>query len=1254
MLQIKDIHKEYRTGNLVQRALDGVSLSLRDNEFVAILGPSGSGKTTLLNIIGGLDRYDRGDLIINGISTKKYKDRDWDSYRNHTIGFVFQSYNLIPHQTVLANVELALTISGVSKSERRRRAKEALEKVGLGAQIHKKPSQMSGGQMQRVAIARALVNDPEILLADEPTGALDSDTSVQVMDLLQEVAKERLVVMVTHNPELAQLYATRIVTVKDGRILSDTDPFVIDSESMAPPVHKNMGKSSMSFFTALSLSFQNLKTKKARTLLTSFAGSIGIIGIALILSISNGVDKYITNMEEETLSEYPLQIQSTGVDLTSMMMGAATAQSGKKDGEVGVAQMVTNMFSKMNSNDLESLKVYLDSNESSISQYANSVEYTYSVSPQIFLENGKNIRQVNPDKSFSAMGLGSGSSNSIMSSTMSTDVFHEMPEDADLYKDQYDVKAGRWPENYKECVLVLTSQGDISDFLQYTLGLRDGKELDDMVQKFMAEEAVETPENEGPYTYDEILGKKFKLVNSTDYYEYDEEYKVWKDKSDNSSYMKKLVKNGEVLTIVGIVQPVEGATASMLTAGICYTPELTKHVIEKAASSEIVKQQLADEKINVFTGEEFGKEDNENSKFDMESLFSINADALQEAFQVDLSGFNMDLSSLSGLSSGLNVEMPDMPDMSALAGNINLDESSMPDLSKLIKLDDLDLDLSHMIDPEEILKNLPADQVPDMSQALKSVKFDFTEEKVTALLKEVLTGYQESIKDKPEADMDKMQAALKQYLTSKEMNERLCKDLQELVKNNVNVDMSSEKLIAVAVGLMNQYQEYAKANGITQTDVASILAFLSQGEIQQQIKEEAENLVKNSVTVNITTKQIRDLLMQDVVAAYPEYARNNSLPDPANLGTYFLEYMQTEDGQNRLMNGLMTLVDTSEVQTQFSQAMETYMKSMMTSFTDAIAKGIESKFTEIMEQVEKQLTKGIQTAMEQMIGNISSGMQEAMQSVMTSVSSSLTSAMSQAMSGLCGLGSGMGNMEDALSINPEAFAKAIQMNMNEDDLSELMMSLLSSENSSYDGNLKKLGYADLNVPGGINIYPKDFESKSEIVGILDQYNADMEAAGEDEKVITYTDLVGTLMSSVTNIVNIISYVLVAFVAISLVVSSIMIGVITYISVLERKKEIGILRAIGASRHNVSQVFNAETFIIGFCAGAMGIGITLLLLIPANSIIRSLADGVNVKAALPPVAAVVLIGLSVVLTLLGGLIPSRKAAKSDPVTALRTD
>lgn len=1240
MLQIKNIQKEYRTGNLVQRALDGVSLSLRDNEFVAILGPSGSGKTTLLNIIGGLDRYDSGDLIINGISTKKYKDRDWDSYRNHTIGFVFQSYNLIPHQTVLANVELALTISGVSKSERRRRAKEALEKVGLGAQLHKRPSQMSGGQMQRVAIARALVNDPEILLADEPTGALDSETSVQVMELLKEVARERLVVMVTHNPELAQLYATRIVTVKDGRILSDTDPFEVDTEQMAPPVHKNMGKSSMSFFTALSLSFQNLKTKKARTLLTSFAGSIGIIGIALILSISNGVDKYITDMEEETLSEYPLQIQSTGVDLTSMMMGAATAQSEKKDGEVGVAQMVTNMFSKMNSNDLESLKTYLDSDESQMSQYANSVEYSYSVSPQIFLQEKDDIRQVNPDKSFSSMGLGSGSSNSIMSATMSTDVFYEMPENEDLYKNQYDVKAGRWPENYKECVLVLTSQGDISDFLQYTLGFRDSKELDDMVQKFMAEESVEAPEDTGTYTYDQILGTKFKLVNSADYYEYDKEYKVWKDKSDNNAYMKKLVADGEDLTIVGIVQPAEGAAASMLSAGICYTPELTRHVIDEAASSKIVKQQLKNEKVNVFTGEEFGQEDSEDSKFDMESLFSINEDAIQEAFQIDESAFNMDLSGMA--LSGMSMDMPD------LSGSMDFSGSSMPDFSSLISFGDLNLDLSDAIDPEEILKELPADQVPDMSEALKSVKFDFTEEKATALLKDVLEGYQESIQDKPEADLSKMQSAIQQFLSSSEVNDRLSADIEQLVNDNIKVDVSTEKMIAAAVKLMNQYQEYARANGIEKADAASILGFLSQSDIQQQIRQEANELIQGSVTVTITADQIKELLMKDVIQAYPEYAKANQLPDPANLGSYFVEYMQSEDGQNCLMKGLTSMIDTSEAEKQFSSAMETYMTNMMTAFSDAITKAIESKFTDVMSQVETQLTQGIQTAMEQMMGSISDSMQGALQSVMTSVTSSITTAMSQAM------GQMGSSMENAFAIDPEAFANAIQMNMNEDDLSELMMSLMSHENASYDGNLKKLGYADLNVPGGINIYPKDFECKSQIVNILDQYNADMEAAGEDEKVITYTDLVGTLMSSVTDIVNIISYVLVAFVAISLVVSSIMIGVITYISVLERKKEIGILRAIGASKHNVSQVFNAETFIIGFCAGAMGIGITLLLLIPANSLIRSLADGVNVKASLPPVAALVLVGLSVVLTLLGGLIPSRKAAKSDPVTALRTD
>ena len=540
MLQIQHIRKEYRTGKLVQKALDDVSLNLRDSEFVAVLGPSGSGKTTLLNIIGGLDRYDSGDLIINGISTKKYKDRDWDSYRNHTIGFVFQSYNLIPHQTVLSNVELALTISGISRTERRKRAKEALEKVGLGEQIHKKPSQMSGGQMQRVAIARALVNNPDILLADEPTGALDSETSVQVMELLKEVSKDRLVVMVTHNPELAYEYATRIVEVKDGKILSDSDPLEIDENIIEKPVHKNMGKSSMSFLTALSLSFQNLKTKKARTLLTSFAGSIGIIGIALILSISNGVSGYISAMEEDTLSEYPLQIQSTGFDLTAMMVGMSASGDNKKENDIGVTPVVSDMFSKMSTNDLASLKTYIEGNPENIEDYVHAIEYKYIVTPQIYREDNTGYRQINPDKSYEMMGMSSSYENS-MTSGMSTNVFYELPSNSSLYEEQYEVKAGHWPQNYNECVLVLSSSGNISDRLEYTLGLRDNAEYENMISAFMSEKEIDIPENNDSFSYDDFIGMTFKVVNSADYYQYDTEYDIWKDKTGNEEYMKELI-----------------------------------------------------------------------------------------------------------------------------------------------------------------------------------------------------------------------------------------------------------------------------------------------------------------------------------------------------------------------------------------------------------------------------------------------------------------------------------------------------------------------------------------------------------------------------------------------------------------------------------------------------------------------------------------------------------------------------------------
>lgn len=1034
MLQIKDIYKEYRTGDLVQKALDHVSLNLRDNEFVAILGPSGSGKTTLLNIIGGLDQYDSGDLVINEISTKNYKDKDWDSYRNHTIGFVFQSYNLIPHQDILSNVELALTISGISKSERRQRAADALKEVGLGEQIHKKPNQLSGGQMQRVAIARALVNNPDILLADEPTGALDSDTSVQVMDLLKEVAKDRLVVMVTHNPELAQSYATRIVELRDGKIRSDSDPLELKPTHWMEPEHKNMGKSSMSFLTALSLSFNNLKTKKARTLLTSFAGSIGIIGIALILSLSTGVNQYIQSIEEETLSEYPLQIQSTGFDLTSMM-GDMQQNSGdeqkeskeaqsKKTAQVHVSEMITNMFSKIGSNDLASLKKYFDSGDSKIENYTNAVEYTYDVSPQIYSADTKTIRQVHPDSSFSSLGLGSSTStNSLMSSMMSTNVFFQMPGKDSLYKGQYDIKAGRWPKKYNECVLVLTGNGSISDFMLYTLGLRDYDELDKMIEEFSKEEPVEVPDDiSSSYSYDDILNTKFKIVNPSDCYQYDKQYNIYRDKTDDTNYMKKVLENSEDLTIVGIVQPNEDATATMMSSGIYYPASLTDHVIKQAQSSDIVKQQLEHPNTDVFTGKDF--DDKKSSQLDMNSLFTVDTNKMKEAFSIDQSKLGVSAGSLD------------------LSG-IQIDPSSMPSIDTDALFEGMDLELDE-------------DQVTELSDQLNS-------------------GFQ-------------------------------------------------------------------------------------------------------------------------------SYLQENSLTDEENMDAYFMAYLQTEEAQSLLQNGMSGIIQSSGLADQFQKNLEKQMQSAMKQYAQTLSKSLQQQ---------------------------------------------IRSAMQQQMSGLAD------NFQDAVQIDASKFQDAIQMNMNEEELSELMMSLMASDTSTYENNLQKLGYADFDEPSGINIYPKDFENKEKVIQILDDYNARMEKTDED-KVISYTDYVGTLMSSVTDIINVISYVLIAFVAISLVVSSIMIGVITYISVLERKKEIGILRAIGASKHNISQVFNAETFIIGLLAGVLGIVITLLLLIPGNMLIHNIAGTTNVSAQLPVMGAVILVALSVILTLIGGLIPSRKAAKSDPVTALRSE
>ena len=1213
MLQIKEICKQYKTGGLVQQALDHVSLNFRDSEFVAILGPSGSGKTTLLNIIGGLDRYDSGDLIINGVSTKKYTDRDWDTYRNHTVGFIFQSYNLIPHQTILSNVELTLTVSGVSRAERRRRAIDALEKVGLGKHMNKHPNQLSGGQMQRVAIARALVNDPDVLLADEPTGALDSETSVQVMELLKEVARDRLVVMVTHNPELADKYATRIVRLSDGVIRADSDPYE-PPQAQAEPVHKKWDRrSSMSFLTALFLSFQNLRSKKARTLLTAFAGSIGIIGIALILSLSTGVNQYIAKVEEDTLSEYPLSIQSSSLDMAGMMASMMDqGEEEKQDYEVNVIDMITQTFSKIGSNDLASLKTYLESGNSSIENYTSAIEYKYSVTPQIFLWKDNDYRQVNPDNSFAPLGLGSSNtSNSMMSSMISTNVFYQMPADADLYQGQYTVMAGRWPENYSECVLVLTGGGSISDFLIYTLGLRPGSELDSMVEQFAEEEAVNVPDDIHGYSYADILGITFKLVNSADYYEYDEEYGVWTDKSDNKDYMKKLVQNGEDLTIVGIVQPKEGATATMLSPGINYPSSLTSHVMQAAADSEIVRQQLAEPNVNVFTGDPFGQE-SEEDRVDLQDMFTINQDALKNAFSFDTGSLSLDLSGAFDLS-GLSM------DASAFEG---MDLSRM-DLSGL--------DLSGMDLSGLDLGGLDLNSL-DLSTLLSKVKFNVTEEQLTNLAKQLLNGYKDYAAQHPEADVSRLGEDFLTYLKSDQAKVDLSAALDQLLEES-GLTVSAQQLEELVYNVTSGYQSWAIEQGYedaTEEEYkAHLKEYLQTPQAQQMLADGAAQIMASAEGKEITQEQL-EALAASVLEGYQKYAAANGKVDPTRIGQYFMDYLQTENAQSVIAAGFSGMVDVRGVTQWLSGQMASMQQQLQTGISQAMTQAVK----QIMEQVMQQVMPQVMSQMATTLG----------QTLESEITTGMESAMKQLQS----------QLQDAFDIDPEAFADAIQVNMTEEELSELLMSLMTTQSSTSDGNLQKLGYADPAQPSSISIYPLDFEAKEQVLNILDSYNADMENSGQEEKVITYTDLVGTLMSSVTDIINIISYVLVAFVAISLVVSSIMIGVITYISVLERKKEIGILRAIGASKANVSQVFNAETFIIGLCAGILGIGITLLLLIPGNMLIHHLANSNEVNAVLPVGAAVILVALSVVLTLLGGLIPSRKAAKQDPVTALRTE
>lgn len=1136
MLELKEIVKAYQTANLVQVALNKVSVAFRDNEFVAVLGQSGSGKTTMLNVIGGLDRFQSGDLVIDGISTKDYKARDWDAYRNNRIGFVFQAYNLIPHQSVLANVELALTLSGVSRSERRKRALDALERVGLKDHVNKKPSQMSGGQMQRVAIARALINDPEILLADEPTGALDSKTSVQVMDLLRDVARDRLVIMVTHNPELAHEYATRIVELADGCIVADSDPFVPTAQDRREA--KPARRTSMGFLTALSLSANNLMTKKGRTLMTSFAGSIGIIGIAAILALANGTNAYIAKTEEETLGAYPLTIQKTGIDMTAALSVSASDSKDSQpapDGKVGVSKLRTfaDTIRDAKTNDLASLKTYLDNNGGDINTMVNAIEYDYDIVPQIYQsDTSKATVQVSPDQSMKQMEAGFGSG--AFSSMMVTNPFYQMPATTSLYTSAYDVVAGSWPSGANQVVLVLDEDGNIPNLFEYTLGLKDHKEFDDLMRQYYqgalgdkkqsgTQSGAQSGASTATYDYSAILGTTFRRVNAFDKYTWDDTYKVWTDRSSDADYMKKLVDGGQQLRISGIVKP-NSDKGGALRQGIAYTPALTYQIIEEAAASPIVKAQRAKPDVDVFTGKTFKElADNQKSQsggFDMSSLFTVDESKLSAAFQIDPSKMQMDLS--------------------------GLDFSGM-DLSGL---DFSNLDMSGMD-----LSNIDLSALAAQSGAQSGMTFD-------------LSGldFGELSKDLPQLANVDFQTIIRSALAD------------GAVKDGA-ADYLSAQASQIAQGFQDYAREQIEAGGTT--DFATLAsAYFSQPEVLEQLR------------AAVSSDKVVD---SDKLAANLTKALGDD-PALAQIGT---------DVSTQVMNAISA---------------------------------------QIAAQLGRTLTQGVSAV----IGQV---MQEAMTNAMTSMMTQLSTAIGDQIGAT--MEQFATNMSSAFSMDPQAFADAFHSNLDEKSLAALMATMFSTNVPTLETNLRNLGWADIASPSNISIYPKSFADKDKVKAALDAYNADNKAAGATDKVITYSDVMGALMSSVTKIVDIISWLLIAFVSISLVVSSIMISIITYISVLERRKEIGILRSIGASKGDVSRVFNAETVIEGLLAGLMGVGVTYGLCAVANGIAHSSFNVDNI-AQLSPVTALVLIGVSVGLTVIAGIIPASRASRQDPVEALRSE
>ncbi|QIA34573.1 ABC transporter ATP-binding protein/permease [Collinsella aerofaciens] len=1079
MLELKGICKRYVTQSFTQVALDSVSLSFRDNEFVAILGPSGSGKTTMLNVIGGLDHFDSGDLLIDGISTKDFHDRDWDAYRNNRIGFVFQSYNLIPHQTILENVELALTLTGVGHAERRQRAREALEKVGLGEHVNKRPSQLSGGQMQRVAIARALINDPEIVLADEPTGALDSTTSVQVMDLLKEVARDRLVIMVTHNPDLAYQYATRIVNLADGKITDDSDPFDVADATRREA--KPTRKTSMSFVTALGLSARNLMTKKGRTAMTAFAGSIGIIGIAAILALSNGVNGYIKKVEEDTLSSYPLTISKQDYDLSSMMGGQGAADDDSPENvdssddsaetdKIPVVTAVKDMFASVKSNYMTSFKAWLDDGGDGIDKEVNAIQYGYGVSPVVYRAgkgDEKPVRLV-PNAMTEAMSGGASSAATVSMESMGTSVFNEMIDDQSLLDSQYDVVAGHWPTSANEAVMVLSSRGTVGDYTLYSIGALDIDELNDLVNSAMtADGGVKAPETGTDFTYDDALSTTFKVLSPADAYRKNEETGMWTDMSGDADFMAAKVADGIDVHIVGVVRPNETANASALSPGIAYTHALTRQLMERAADSQIVREQLAHPETDVFTGKTFDELQGEAKQgVDLGSMFSVDEAALKSAF-------SFDTSVLSGVAGGM--------------------DPSCLDLSEL------DIDLSGVgkdIDFSDIMSKAPA---PDFSGVFDGLELTPEQmQQVGALANQLFTGFMQS-------------------------------------------------------------------------------------------------------------EQFKALTPED-------------LKDASKLAAAFSTYLESDTAAQQILAQLKALGG------------------------DALAERLQQAMT---DYVQKQLAPYLQQALDQMMKSISDQIATTVSTQLKAGAAGLMGQMATQMS------SSFANLASTMRVDASAFARAIHFNMDAEDLSSLMMSYAKASQLTCDNNLTTLGYADEADPISVKIFPRDFEAKERVLDHIDAYNKQVKAAGHDEQAISYTDYMGIIMGSVTDIVNTISLVLIAFVSISLVVSSIMIGIITYISVLERKKEIGILRAIGASKRNVANVFNAETFIEGLIAGVFAIVVVVLVSFPVNTWALAAKQVPNLMS-LPVQDALVLIAISVLLTVVAGLLPARSASKKDPVEALRSE